>query len=977
MALISGSLTSQGQGYKIEGKITDATDNSELIGVSVVLQKAEDTSSKTGVVTDINGNFVINQLDAGNYLFRASYVGFQNYTQTINLNKDQNLGIISMKVTNTQLQNVTITGEQIRVQQQGDTTSFNAGAYKTNPDANAEDLINKMPGISTEGGSIKANGEDVKQVLVDGKPFFGDDPNAAIKNLPAEIIDKIQVFDKLSDQAQLTGFADGNEQKTINIVTKPGKNTGQFGKIYAGYGARDLGLKENFYSAGGNLNYFKGDRRISIIALSNNINQQNFSTDDLLGVVSSNSGSGRSGGGNRGGRSRRSGNSAYGRGSDASNFLVGQQAGITQTHSAGINYSDNWATNIRVSGSYFFNHTSNTNTNSLTRNYFGGADSNIIYKEYSTTTTRNTNHRANLRIEYDIDSANSLIFTPKLSYQQNESLRELAGNSRYPDSTLLNSTTNRNTANNDGYNLGANLVYRHKFDKKGRTLSLNLNGALNNRTGDGTTYSLNQYLSDTSSGFDSTLLAQRYDLTSKTQSLSANITYSEPMGKNSQLMINYAPSRSHSTSDKETMNENGGAYIDFDSSLSNKFDNTYTTQRGGLTWQFRKEKLMLMAGANYQYATLDGNQYYPSDFTVNRNFSNLLPTAMLNYRFSKTENIRLMYRTNTNAPNISQLQNVFDVTNPLLVKTGNAALAQDYTHTLIFRYGKTNTAKATNLFAMLYGSYVNNYIANETVYPTQNIVLAENVVLSEGSQISRPVNLNGYFSGRSFFTYGMPLRPIKTNLNLNLGFNYSRQPGKIRYIKTYEELIAGTDGITNISDNYAVNAGVVFSSNISENIDFTLSYSGYYNMVRNSIQTQSDNNYYNHTASARINYLFLDRFVFNTTATHTLYSGLSAGYNQSFLLWNAAMGYKFLPDKSLDVRLSVYDLLNQNRAIERTVTETYIEDSYTNVLQRYFMLQATYTLRHFGSGKNKTTDVVAPAEDYGGQGPRHRRGGDE
>ena len=267
-----------------------------------------------------------------------------------------------------------------------------------------------------------------------------------------------------------------------------------------------------------------------------------------------------------------------------------------------------------------------------------------------------------------------------------------------------------------------------------------------------------------------------------------------------------------------------------------------------------------------------------------------------------------------------------------------------------------------------------NYIANETVFPTSTIAIAENLVLTPGSQLSRPVNLNGQFSLRSFLTYGMHLAALKSNINLNLGLNYNRQPGRIRYADTYDELFTGGEAISNIANNYAINGGAVLSSNISENLDFTLSYSGNYNVVRNTIQTQTDNNYYNHTASLRLNYIHAGRIVLNTTAAHALYSGLSQGFNQSFLLWNAGLGYKFLPDKSLDVRLNVYDILNQNRAIDRTITETYIEDSYTNVLQRYFMLNATYTLRRFGgatAGRNNTTDVVEPAAER--RGNRGRR----
>lgn len=942
------------QKNNISGKILDATNDEPLIGVNVVATNKKDTTQKYGTVTDLDGAFLISDVPDGSFELKASYVGFENFFRNLEISGAADLGTLKMKALSTQLQNVLVTGQQIRAQQSGDTTSFNAGAFKTNPDASAEDLIKKMPGITTEGGTIKANGEEVKQVLVDGKPFFGDDPNAAVKNLPAEIIDRIQVFDKLSDQARLTGFDDGNEQRTINIITKPGKNTGQFGKIFAGYGSRDLELKDNFYSAGGNINFFKGDTRISVIALSNNVNQQNFSPDDLMGVMNASGGGGGRGGGRGGFR---------GGGGNTGNFLVGQQAGITTTHSAGINYSDNWSEKITVSGSYFFNTSKNENTTSLSRNYFAGADSSIIYKENSLTTSRNTNHRANLRIEYEIDSSNTLIFSPRISFQQNDFTRNLLGESRYPDSSLINSLNNSNQSSGNGYNFSGNLTYRHKFAKRGRTASLSLNGSASNRLGDGTTYSLNRFLND-NLVFDTALLDQRYDLTGYSNSFNGNLTYTEPVGKSGQLMVNYTPSFSKSNSDRESMTRdpaNGQEYTIQDTALSNKFENTYNTQRGGLNYRYNNEKFQFSAGLNYQFASLQGMQIYPTAFEVDRNFSDILPMMSFNYRFSKNRNLRIMYRSSTNPPSISQLQNVLDVTNPLLVQTGNADLKQNYNHTLMLRYGNTNTEKATSFFAMLYGSYMQDYIGNETIFPTATIPVAEQVVLSSGSQITRPVNMDGYFSARSFLTYGVPVKTLKSNLNLNIGFNYNRLPGRIRYIDSYDEIFEEADGITNISNNYTINGGLVLSSNISENLDFTLSYSGNYNVVRNTLQARSDNNYYNHNTSLGLNYILLGRLVFNTTANYSLYSGLSEGYNQSFVLWNAGIGYKLLADKSLDLRLNVYDILNQNRSIERTITETYIEDSYTNILRRYFMLNATYTLRRFGDrSSEKSPEEIMP-----------------
>lgn len=961
IALLSGHLLSA-QTFSVSGTILDGTDNSSLIGVTVVVSPVKDSAQKFGNVTDEDGKFSIDNLPANQYILKVVYVGFENYTRSINLTQTTDIGIIKLKASATQLANVTVTEQAVRGTQSGDTTSFNANAYKTNPDAAAEDLLNKMPGISTQGGTLKANGEEVKQVLVDGKPFFGDDPSAAIKNLPAEVIDKIQVFDKLSDQAQLTGFDDGNAQKTINIVTKPGKNTGQFGKIYGGIGAEDAQLNPVLYSVGGSMNHFKGDTRISLIALSNNINQQNFSSDDLTGVMSANSGSNRGGGmpGGRGGQGGRGGDGGWQGGGGAGSFLVGQQGGITKTNSVGLNYSDQWGKKIKVSGSYFFNNTNNENSTGLARNYFSTNDSAIIYREQSATHTNNTNHRANLRMEYEIDSNNTIIMTPRISFQLNDYSRILNGDSKLPDSSTVSATDNRTGSNNNGYNFGNNLVYRHKFAKKGRTISLNLNTQVTNRAGDGSLHSLNEY-----AGNDTARLDQQYDLSGNGYTLSGSLNHTEPIGKNSQLMANYAPSFSKNKSDKQTMNKNGSDdYTDMDTLLSNKYENTYTTHRGGLSYRYNSDKISFTLGSDYQNATLDGMQIFPYLFSLQKKFSNVLPNAWFNYKFSKSKNMRIMYRTHTQVPSIQQLQNVIDNSNPLLLKTGNPNLAQSYQQTLMLRYGSTNSSKATTFNAMAFANYTDNYIANQTIIATADSVVTNGIVIPIGSQLTRPVNLDGYYSIRSFVTYGMPFRSIKSNLNLNTGINYTHTPGYI-------------NNRINYANNYMFNSGVVISSNISENVDFTLSYNGNYSVVKNTINTQSDNNYYTQTTSARVNWIFLDGFIFNTSLNHQLYSGLSQGFNQNYLLWNAGLGYKFFKDRSLDVRLNVYDILNQNRAITRTVTETYIEDSYTNVLQRYFMLNATYTIRRFGGKKVSEQDPEQQIDRDGNieRGRRMHEGG--
>jgi hypothetical protein len=403
-------------------------------------------------------------------------------------------------------------------------------------------------------------------------------------------------------------------------------------------------------------------------------------------------------------------------------------------------------------------------------------------------------------------------------------------------------------------------------------------------------------------------------------------------------MFTYTPSYTNNFNDKETNNFNtaNSEYNSLDTILSNKYKSVYLSNRGGIGYNMNKKKFMFMTNVNVQYATLTGNQDFPVAFAANRSFLSVLPSAMFNYKFSGGTNLRIMYRTSTNTPSITQLQNVINNSNPLLLSTGNPDLKQDFQHTLIIRYGKTNNEKATGLFAFLYGNYAQNYIGNSTLIPTHDTTITDSFVLKRGSQLTKPVNLQGYWNGRGFVTYALPISKIKCNLNFNSAATYSRIPALI-------------NGENNIANTYNFSGGLGLSSNISEKLDFNLSYNANYSIVNNSIQVQSNNNYFYQTTSLKFNWMIWKGLVFNTNLTHTLYSGLSQSYNQSYFLVNGSLAYKFLKNQALEVKVSVFDALGQNTSISRTVTETYIEDSQTKVLTRYYMLTFTYNLKKFKS----------------------------
>ncbi len=930
LLLLCSAQFSFAQFYTVQGTVKDDSMHIPLPGAGILLSSTTDSNNVQSIETDSLGHFLFQDVPQGTYQFMVSFIGYGTYDQLLSIsNASLDLGDIRLKPFGVLIHYVTVKGKPVPVTQKGDTLEYNSSAFQTNPDATSEDLLNKMPGVTATTGSVKVNGEDVKQVLVDGKPFFGDDPSMALKNLPADVVDKIQVFDKLSDQAQFTGFDDGNSSKTINIITKLANMKGDFGKVYGGYG------QDNLYNAGGNFNWFHGNRRISVLGLFNNINQQNFTSQDLLGLSSGggSGGSGRGGGGRGSGGNGGGGSSGFSGGSSSgssNNFLTAQQPGVANTGSGGLNYSDNWGKKIKISASYFFNRIHTIDSASLARSYVPG---NTFYQENTFAPNLNYNHRFNLRLDYAIDSFNTVVFTPKLNLQTNRASSLLnASTQQLPLdlNSFLNTTRDSSQANNSGYNYAANLLFQHKFKKPRRTLSLNLESDGNQKTGNGINYSLSEYYNPT----DTSFIDQQNSQNTSGYTYSANLVYTEPIDSFSQLMLNYNPSYSMNHIDKEISNFNAlqQDYSSLDTLLTNTYQNTYLVQNAGLSLRKNKKKLMLMAGLHVQYASLHGTEIYPDAFTLEKPFLDVLPQAMLNYRFSKTSNLRLLYRTNTNIPGISQLQSVINNSNPILLSTGNINLKQDYEHTLLLRYGKTNVKKSTGFFLYLFGNYAQNYIGNATYLVQHDSTLSNGYLLKSGSQLSMPVNLQGYVNTRSFLTYSFPLGFLKSNLNLNTGFTYNRIPGLI-------------NSAMNLANNYNFSQGLVLSSTASENLDFTLSYTGNYSIVKNSLQSNLNNNYYSHTALFKVNWILAKRITLNSSIANSLYRGLSSAYNQDYYLWNAYVSYKFLKDRSLEFKLGVNDLLNQNNNISRTVTDSYVEDDRSNVLHRYGMATLTYTFR--------------------------------
>jgi outer membrane receptor protein involved in Fe transport len=339
-----------------------------------------------------------------------------------------------------------------------------------------------------------------------------------------------------------------------------------------------------------------------------------------------------------------------------------------------------------------------------------------------------------------------------------------------------------------------------------------------------------------------------------------------------------------------------------------------------------------MIGASYQIASLRGQREFPFSTLIKRTFNNVLPNAMVTYNMAEHTNLRIFYRSSTQAPSISQLQDVINNTNPLLLSTGNPELNQSYSQSIAARYSETEVDRSRTFFLLFSIGYTNNYIGTSTTTASRDSVLLGGILFNRGTQLTFPVNLDNRWTANSFLTYSFVVDFIKSNLNLTSGLTFARTPGQI-------------NNDVNFTNAYGVSGGTVLSSNISEDVDFTLSYSGNYNVAQNSIEPQLDSKYYYHTASAKVNLIFWEGVVFRNEMYNTLYHGLGGGFDQNFLLWNLNLGKKLFENQRGEVRLTVVDLLDQNKSINRTVTEAYLQDTENNVLGRYFMLTFTYTVR--------------------------------
>ena len=897
----------------VKGTIADTAGRRNLAGASINILDARDSSLVTFARTKEAGTFEVTKLDAGNYLLLVSYTGFGKIQKPFVVNAANpatDFGILPMTSTAT-LADVIITATPIAIK--GDTIEYNAGSFKVNkPNAVVEDLLKKLPGVEVAAdGTIKANGQEVKRILVDGKQFFGNDAKLASKNLQADMINKVQVFDKKSDKSDFTGFDDGNSEPTINLTLKNDKRTGVFGKVAGGVGTNER------YKASANVNKFKKGEQLSFIGQANNINEQGFS---LMDALSFSGGMGGAAGGGRGGMGMVSGGSGL-----SVQGFGGSSQGITSTQALGTNYNNFKNSKVDFTSSYFFNGTQLQNAYTTRRETVVG-DSTQLYSEPGRTTRDNYNHRVNLAIDYKFDSSNSLKISPSFTWQSTNNGTNKTYITLGPKGLPLLNGFSNTSSHNDGYNFSTTALYRHKFAVKGRTFSADLRVGRNESNGNGKQFTVNNTTMG-SGNYRVDSIDQINNSNNVAGSYSANLSYTEPLSRRSLIELSTYYNHSQNNSDKNTFDYNRltGSYDKLNPRLSNDFENEYNYMGGAVNYRENRKGWNYTLGANFQRAELS-SLLQGSKTPISQNFFNVLPTAQLQISKNSYRNFRFFYNGTTSQPTVQQLQPVPDISDPLNITIGNPNLKQAFNNNFRITYSSFDPYTQKNFFTFI------------SARQTFNAIVNNDSIGRNGGRTTTYTNANGVYSVNGNVNFGFPIKfgNTKAQLNLNTGGSYNRD---INLLSNVENIINRYNLTQRISANYTY----------KEMVDVSLGGSINWSRAAYSLQASQNTSYLTYTATFENNWYLPKNFTIGTTVDFTANTGRATGFNPNFTLWNASIGKSFLKNKRGELKLTAYDLLNQNTGISRTTNGNYVEDTRFTVLKRYVMLTFTYSLSKFGN----------------------------
>lgn len=920
LLFIFASISSFSQNVALRGKVLDGTTQLPLESATVYITREKDSTVIDYTITEKSGIFVINTRKTDSpMILKISYTGFQTYSERLEkIDGDRDFGFLPIVPIENALGEVVVKAEAPPVRIKNDTLEFNAASFKLRPDANVESLLKQLPGVDIDDdGKITVNGKEVNQVLVNGKPFFDKDGKIAIQNLPSDIINKVQVTDSKTKAEEISGKAASSDNASINLTIDEDKNKGLFGKAMVGGGT------DGRYEASLLVNYFKGDRKISVLGARNNINTSGFSMDEVFDSMG-------------GGR-----NVSIWTSDDGSFAINGMRfgggKGIKTTDIFGINLADNWFEKIDASGSYFYTGASSENNN-RTRSVNFLPEKTLTTESSSRTEDDSFANNYSFEAEYKIDSTTTITINPKLTLAKSFN-RNRAQQSTFDEVNLINESESFDTGENDRQQVENAIYFFKSLNKKGRAISIDWDNT-NSKT-------LEKYLSQSENTFYSDLdndgiideitqddRNQVRRLRNLSDAYYAEITYQEPLRDSMTLGVVAKYQTDKGLSDKRTFdfNPETGEHDLFNDVLSMYVIGAWREFTPGVSFEWTKKKYNLRANAGTNVTHYDAEAVYMGEQTKLRR-KYLYPDANVHfsYRFSKSASLWSMYSYNIQVPQAMQILPISDLSNPFVTVTGNPDLNPIQRHYAYASFRNYDFATKSGYSFYAGGQYYMDQIATSTVYD------------DAGRRTMSYVNIDNTFG--SWFG-GNWSRQIKREehtfkLTLAMNGNFNKTKGFIDGQQFESQSVSMTPRI-NLSYDY----GELLS--INPMYRFTYSETNYSNYVID----RATNVF--HTLTLQTTSYWPKHVVFGNDFTYSYNSRIADGFKKDFFLWNISLGYNFFNDKLL-AKVKVYDLLDQNQSQTRTITATSIRDEENTVLRRYMMFSLTYKLERFAGKKKEQT----------------------
>lgn len=917
LILLFGSFVMTYSQNSIATRIIDKNSQKPIEFAGVRLLQAKDSSLVEGMKTDSTGIVNFKNIKKGNYILQSSFVGYVTANQNLKMDsKDLMLGDFMMEEDAKMLKDLEVTGTQVQVVTKGDTIEYNAGAFKTTESAVVEDLLKKMPGVEvTADGKIMVNGQEVKKVRVDGKKFFGDDKEMATKNIPANLIDRVQVVDQKSEMAQLTGFDDGETERIINLTIRKDKKQGIFGNVTLGAGADTN--PEFRYDANTFLNIMNGNTRSSITAGANNVN-------------TARSGRGRGGFG-------------------------GSRSGITETQNLGYNINSELSNKLIVGGDATFNHSDNLVTSESNReNYM----QNGTYYNINSSSSNRENYQGNLRmeVEWKPDSLNSFIFQPNVGFTSSNS-RSKSDFTYLQEQDTTSWGNSRNSSSGLDKDGGLTLIYNRKFSKPGRTFTARINSSMSEGESNGYNYSLKNAQDST------TILDQRNFNSSENLSYGARLSYVEPLGLSRKHFLETSLSFNGNQRNSVRNIFDLDAFGDYSSKnmdYSNEFDNSFYRETLELNYRYVNPNYNLTLGMTAEPSQTSSTTTYgnASSIELKNNVINFAPVSRLQYNFGKKTFARLDYRGRTNQPSISQMQPVKNNTDLMNETVGNMNLKPAFSHDLRLMYSNYNQETFRSFNIGINANATKDNLTNNSIYDKTGKRYVQTI-----NSDKIPYNLN------SFFMFNQPFLK-KFNVSSNTSFGVNQQYGFTSKNVNVDLIDINNLLLGDLSNTIRYNASENLSlSYTHEIVDVALRGGLGYSYSKNNFNAKPTETY-DWNTSLNLGLRPTQKLSFNTDLSFNKQNGYSS-FNASQWLWNASMDFTTFKSKGI-FSLRVVDILQQRQNISQSVGDNYIQFSKSNALPSYVILSFTYKISKFAGLSSSDKESM---ENSGRRGPGMMPGG--